>query len=180
MGWGRCDAAQLLSELLELADGTGRRISAICSLCFEDLRPNEGPYGVIRRRADTDKMGRETVVPIGPRVRTALDRVIRKRPGLRRAPLFPSPEDPQWPIIRHLAEKWLREGERMADGEPQRGSLLHAYRRKWATERKHLPDVDVAAAGGANTVSLKTAYQQADKETILRVVTEPTQLRDAR
>ena len=27
-------------------------------------------------------------------------------------------------------------------------SLWHAYRRGWATSRKHLPDVDVAAAGG--------------------------------
>lgn len=53
----------------------------------------------------------------------------------------------------------------------QRGSLWHACRRKWATERKHLPDVDVAAAGGWKTVqTLKSAYQHADGDTMLRVV----------
>ncbi len=55
--------------------------------------------------------------------------------------------------------------------EPQRGSLWHAYRRKWGSERKHLPDVDVAAAGGwKDTMSLKRSYQQADADTILSVV----------
>ena len=55
------------------------------------------------------------------------------------------------------------------------------YRRKWATERKHLADVDVAAAGGWKTVlTLKTAYQQADAEGILTVVLKPRQLREAR
>jgi hypothetical protein len=69
----------------------------------------------------------------------------------------------------------------MAGLEPQQGSLWHAYRRKWATERKHLPDADVAAAGGwKSTVTLKTAYQQADSETILRVVLEGHELREAR
>ena len=56
-----------------------------------------------------------------------------------------------------------------------------AYRRKWATERKHHPDVDVAEAGGWKTVeTLKSAYQQADAETILRVVLEAGELREAK
>ena len=53
----------------------------------------------------------------------------------------------------------------------QDGSLWHAYRRKWATERKHLPDVDVAAAHGRKeTTSLKRCYQQTDEVTMLEVV----------
>lgn len=32
------------------------------------------------------------------------------------------------------------------------GGLWHSYRRKWATERKHLPLMDVAAACGWNDV----------------------------
>ena len=69
----------------------------------------------------------------------------------------------------------------MLASETQKGSLWHAYRRKWVTERKHLPDVDVAQAGGwKNTVSLKTAYQQADAETMLRVVLEAGELREVR
>ena len=97
-----------LSELIDLANGTGRRLSAICSLRFEDLRLSEGPYGSIRWPADTDKTGRETVVPIGPDVRKAVDRVRKERPGIGTAPLFPKPTDPAEPMSSHLAAKWLR------------------------------------------------------------------------
>jgi integrase len=99
----------------------------------------------------------------------------------RERALFPSRDDPQKPIPRHLADGWLRKAEKLAGLETQKGSLWRAYRRKWATERKHLPDVDVAAAGGWKTVqTLKTAYQQADAETMLRVVLEAGQLRGAK
>lgn len=169
-----------LSELVDLANGTGRRLSAICSLRFEDLRLSEGPYGSIRWPADTDKTGRETVVPIGPDVRKAVDRVRKERPGIGTAPLFPKPTDPAEPMSSHLAAKWLRKAEELAGLETQKGSLWHAYRRKWATERKHLPDVDVAAAGGwKETTSLKRAYQQADSETMLSVVLGAGELREA-
>ena len=44
-----------------------------------------------------------------------------------------------------------------------------------------VPDVDVAAAGGWKAVqTLKTAYQQADAQTILRVVLEAGELREAK
>ena len=59
-------------------------------------------------------------------------------------------------------------------------SLRHVYRRKWASEREHLPDMDVAIAGGWNSLaSLKTAYQQADEATMLQVVLEAGELRGA-
>ena len=142
---------------------------------------SEGPYASIRWPADTDKEGRESCVPISPSVRQALDRVLADRPGIGSAPLFPKPTDPAAPLTIHLASKWLREAEKLAGLQTHKGSLWHAYRRKWATERKHLPDVDVAAAGGwEDTVSLKTAYQQSDQATMFRVVMEAGELREAR
>lgn len=76
------------------------------------------------------------------------------------------PEDPG--RFSHLASKWLRQAEELAGLETQKGSLWHAYRRKWATERKHLPDVDMAAAGGwREPTSLKKTYQHADSVTML-------------
>ena len=50
------------------------------------------------------------------------------------------------------------------------------YRRLWAVERKHLPDVDVARAGGwRDLTTMKRSYQQADPVTTLRVIeNEPT------
>lgn len=53
---------------------------------------------------------------------------------------------------------------------------FHAYRRKWATERKHLPVKDVAEAGGwLDTRSLEQCYQQTDEA---KVVSEPRKLRE--
>ena len=52
-----------------------------------------------------------------------------------------------------------------------------------ATERKHMPDVDVAVTGGWSPRSLqvlKSSYQQADGETMLRVVLGAGELREAR
>ncbi len=84
-------------------------------------------------------------------------------------------------MSRHLAAKWLQEAEELAGLEKLDGSLWHAYRRKWATVRKHLPEADVAAAGGwTNSNTLRQVYQQADQETMLRVVLDGGTLRQAR
>ena len=170
-----------LSEILEIVHGTGRRISAVCGLTFGDLRLTEGPHGSIRWPADTDKMGMESVVPISPRVRTALDRIGRERPGIGAVPLFPSPVYRHESIRYELASAWLRQAEKLANLEKQDGSLWHAYRRGWATSRKHLPDADVANAGGwKSTETLRRVYQQPDADTMLRVVLEATELREAK
>jgi hypothetical protein len=48
------------------------------------------------------------------------------------------------------------------------------HRRGWATSRKHLPTADVAAAGGwSDVTTLIRCYQQADDDTLLRVMNEP-------
>jgi integrase len=168
-----------LSELLDIVNGTGRRISAVCALRYDDLKLDQGPHGAIRWRADTDKSGRETVVPISEAVRRALNRVIAERPGVGATYLFPSPKDPASPVRRELASDWLRRAEHLAQVPRLKGGQWHPYRRKWATERKHLPDVDVAAAGGwAELDSLKRAYQQADDATMLKVVLEGGELRE--
>ena len=99
--------------------------------------------------------------------------MLRERPGIGQAYLFPAPGDVTKPVSRYLSAKWLQEAEELAGLEKLDGSLWHAYRRKWATERKHLPDADVAAAGGwANPNTLRLVYQQADADTMLRVVLE--------
>jgi hypothetical protein len=49
---------------------------------------------------------------------------------------------------RRLLDRRLTEAEAHAGLQPLRGGSWHPYRRKWATERKHLPLVDVAGLGG--------------------------------
>lgn len=56
----------------------------------------------------------------------------------------------------------------------------HAYRRKWVTERKHLPRKDVAAAGGWRSEKTLDLYEKTDEETLLAVVNEPRKLRELR
>lgn len=105
--------------------------------------------------------------------------MLAERPGIGKAPIFPAPGDPLKPVSRSRADKWLRRAEKLAGLEPQKGGLWHPYRRGWASRRKHLPDVDVAAAGGWSDLrSLKTAYQRPDAATLLRVVLDPTELRE--
>jgi hypothetical protein len=51
--------------------------------------------------------------------------------------------------------------------------------RKWATERKHLPPMDVAAADGwRELASLQKCYQQVDSDTLLKVVLGAGELRE--
>jgi hypothetical protein len=88
--------------------------------------------------------------------------------------LFPHPrQDPRpgQPVTRHLAAWWLKEAFRRGKLQEPEGSLWHTFRRVWATERKHLPPNDVAAAGGwLDTGTLQQSYQQCDLETLPSVV----------
>lgn len=173
-----------LSEILDLAVATGRRLSAIRRLRYADLRLErtaEAPHGSIRWPADTDKAGKEHTVPLSPLGRRAVDRILRERPGVGDTVLFPAPKDPTEPVSRYLADRWLREAEDLAEVEPHDGSLWHAYRRMWATARKDLPAEDVAAAGGWSTVRMVSeVYSQADEETTLKVVLHEGRVREAR
>lgn len=167
------DVPSHLPEILDVVAGTGRRVSAVLKLKYRDLRLNEGPHGSILWPADTDKSGFESLVPISPTVRDALDRVMEERPGIGDRYIFPAPKDSSKPCRYEVARSWLLEAERLAKVPKMDGSLWHAYRRGWATARKHLPHADVAAAGGwKNSITLRSCYQQADPETMLRVVLE--------
>lgn len=69
------------------------------------------------------------------------------------------------------AQHWLERAERLANLPKLAGGLFHPYRRLFATERKHLADVDVASAGGWKDPRLmKASYQQATPEDVLRAI----------
>ena len=169
------------AEILALANETGRRISAVLGLRYQDLRLSEGKCGAIVWPADTDKMGAEWSAPMSPATRGAVDGLLSRRPGIGAAYLFPSPKHQGQPVSKDLALAWLEKGERLAGlAHLERGGF-HAYRRKWGTERKHEPIQDVAKAGGWKSLAvLQTIYQQPDSETMQRVVNEPRRLREAK
>jgi integrase len=158
-----------------LAEGTGRRLSAIRHLRCDDV---DLEHGTIRWRAEADKKRRESVVPIPSR----LVREIRRfqiEIGSTTALVFARERDGTAPMDHHLFDKWLAAAERHAQLPKLKGGLWHPYRRKWATERKHLPLNDVAAAGGWQDVeTLLECYQQPDHDTMQAVMDKARTLHD--
>jgi integrase len=160
---------------LVLAEATGRRLGSIRQLRWEDI---DFERSTIRWRAEADKKGKEWIVPVPE---SLLDDVREARRKLSAVGgwIFAGERVPDQPMDRHLFDKWLSVAERAAEIPKLEGGLWHPYRRKWATERKHLSLKDVAAAGGWKDVeTLLTCYQQPDQETLLAVMSEPRKLRD--
>lgn len=165
-----------LEYLLVIAEATGKRIGSIIQLTWEDV---DFQTGVIRWRAEADKKGYDWEIPTSPDLLRDLA-VYREASGRSSGLLFPSERRPNQPVQRRVIDEWLMIAEREAGLPKLTYGRWHPYRRKWATERKHLPLKDVAAAGGWKDAStLLKCYQQPDRETLLAVVTAPNKLRDA-
>jgi integrase len=167
-----------LRTLIRLAGDTGRRIGSILALRWSDWHPELGKHGKLRWRAEEDKVGREWWAPVTPEVRDQLEVLRRERLAVGEALLFPAPNDPATPVSVQIATEWLRRAERLAELEPLPGGAWHPFRRRWASERKHLSPKDVAAVGGwIDTTTLQKCYQVADDETMEAVVLQPRRLR---
>jgi len=128
----------------------------------------------IRWRAESDKKRKEWLVP-APESLVAELREFQRLLGavggyVLAKPMQPG--EPAGPLSRHDLAGLLEHAEAHAGTPKLEGSLWHAYRRLWATKRKHMPVADVAAAGGWRGPStLLTCYQQATPEAMLRVMT---------
>jgi integrase len=158
---------------LVLAEATGRRLGSIRALRWEDI---DLITRRIRWRADADKKGVEWSLPIPESLANEL-RDFQRRLSAVGGLVFGSASKPEVAMDRHLFDKWLTVAEVRANLPKLRGALWHSYRRKWASERKHLSLVDVAAAGGwKDTATLLTCYMQPDEATLLRVMSEPRKL----
>lgn len=160
---------------LVLAEATGARIGSIRGLRWSDITFNPPE---ITFRAEFDKRGRDRVVPI-PEAFAAELRTFQVKLGEVGAGwLFPCAEsDKPWP--RDIFGELFDRAERHAKLPHVKGARFHAFRRKWATERKHMPLVDVMAAGGwKDAATLYNCYQQATAEGMLEVMSTSVKLRD--
>jgi integrase len=159
-----------------LAESTGRRLGSIRQLSWEDFDYNRG---TIRWRAQADKKGVASIVPIPPVLRDEIRSFKVKLGGGFGGLMFPSHSDPAKAVSRDALDHWLREAEELAGLPPLDGSLWHAYRRAWATARKDLPIKDVAAVGGWKDIqTLVNCYQQADDDTMLQVMSHPKKINE--
>ena len=133
---------------------------------------------VVYWRAEADKKGYKWEVPMPTDFFEAV-RSFQREIGAVRGYVFSAANSRDGITDRHLFNKWLSVAEKKAKLTKLDGSLWHAYRRKWAVERKHLPLKDVAAAGGWKDVStLLEVYQQSDEESVLAVTSVTLKLRD--
>jgi integrase len=168
-----------LADILVIAEGTGRRIGAVRRLSIANIRLDEGQHGKICWPAETDKTGKAWLTPISPDLRMRLVKVIRSRQGLGNAPLFPAPRNVNEAIDRETLAHYLRKALRAAGLPRLPQDSFHGLRRKWAVERKHLPDADVAKAGGWRSINtMKRSYQLADEAGVLEAVLSPRRLRE--
>jgi hypothetical protein len=88
-----------------------------------------------------------------------INRIVRSR-GRIGGLLFPSPTDQESPVRYELARSWYRKAERLAGIEHLPYRAFHNFRRRFATEMKHLRAVDVAALGGWKSTQTLKIYQQ--------------------
>jgi integrase len=159
-----------LEELIILAGETGRRIGSIVALKHSDWMPDKATFGVLNWRADADKLGTDWYAPVSPLVRETLEEIRRTRPSVGEAWLFPAPAS-DGHIRVDVTRRWLLKAEKLAGLSHEAGGGWHAFRRMWATKRKHLPLQDVAAVGGwKDGTTLQNVYQQPDPETMEAVV----------
>jgi hypothetical protein len=129
------------------------------------------PHGAVQWASEHDKLGFLELTALSRPAREALEAYLAARPTIGDAPLFPRADDPARPIHKMHAEHWLSRAERKAGLPKLDRGLWHPYRRLWASERKHLPDVDVSRAGGWRDVAtIKASYQLADPATMLRAI----------
>jgi integrase len=160
---------------LTLAESTGRRLSSILHLRREDVDLDRIPHGWVRFDAAFDKTGHEAWVPLTDYARRVLRDHVKQLPDGTEW-LFPSRLTSQ-PVDRSTMDHRLRKAYEQAELQSPPGGLWHAWRRKWATERKGMSLKDVAQAGGwRDETTLLKSYQQADEATLTSVVLDAPKL----
>ena len=89
----------------------------------------------------------------------------------------PSNAEPHLACGKILAGRWLTRAEKLAELPKLARGAWHPFRRSFASERCHLPDVDIMAVGGwrASRV-MRESYQHSDGPGMLSVV-EPSESR---
>lgn len=163
-----------LDMALVLAEATGRRLGSIRQLAWADW---DFENNTIRWRSESDKKRREWIVPVPTSLLAEVKAYRVRMGGMFGGLMFPDAGDVTRATDRHEFRTWLEIAEERAKLPKLDGALWHAYRRGWATSRKHLPVADVAAVGGWRDIgTLLKCYTQADSDTMLAVMESPKKI----
>lgn len=176
-----------LLMVLDMIEGLGRRIGAVRQVRLDDLRLDaannfERPF--IRWREDADKDDRESVLPITSEIARKLRDYCEEMCIPKGGWLIPHLDLEHGQVLDrpmttdHL--RYLLEKVEMAAGlTPLKQGKWHAYRRKFATERKGLPIKDVMQLMGIRTLEVfMRCYMQTDETAQRAVIEHAGKLRD--
>ncbi len=158
-----------LPLLLACARYLGWRVDGILHIDGFDLdraKAEHAPFGRLRKNWMHDKEGVDMWVPIPQALRQAFDDAGVLGQGW----VFTSPKKAGKPMSRYHARDLFQRAEELTKVTRLVGGMWHPYRRLWATERKHLPTPDVAAAAGWRDQRTVQKYQQTDPATISAVM----------
>ena len=111
------DRQRLFGAFLDLVEGLGWRVSAICGLQAADVDltvTDAWPYGRLHKRAETDKMGVAQWVPLSALGPGGHPRGTRAKPGDRWGAAIPCPAEARASWTRHHAKDLLERAEAAA------------------------------------------------------------------
>lgn len=155
---------------LVLVHETGHRLAQVRRLRWSDVQLDSTTLRW-RGRDDTKNMAHQT--PMTPATVVALREARSRAAALGEVYLFPSPRQPHVPRSRYTFAEWWQKAEELAGLKREPHCSWHSLRRKFATELKHIPLVDLAALGGwKSTATILACYQQADANTMRRALSE--------
>lgn len=154
----------LFELALVLAHETGHRIGSIRLLKWSDLNLEDGR---VRWRAEHDKIGFEHQTFLTKPALDVLGKARADRPSIGDTWLFPAPGNPSVPCSRHLFRDWWERAQELAGLKKEPGRGWHSLRRKFATELKHVPLMDLCYLGGwKEPQTVLKCYQKPDEATM--------------
>lgn len=146
-----------------LVHETGHRIGAVRHLRGTDL---DLEAKLVRWAAEHDKMGFAHETPCSEGLVQATRAVRRAGAAIGATWLLPAPGDETRPCSRHVLRDWMEQALRRLGLDRQRYGW-HSFRRKFATELKHLPLTDLCALGGwKDPRTILLCYQFPDLDTM--------------
>ena len=152
---------------LVLCNETGHRLSSVRQLRWSDVRWSDRE---IVWRAESDKVKSAHVTPLTTAAFKALESSRPRLLALSDVPVFLD-ESGRAMRSRSTFAKWWRRAEVLAELAPSPRMGWHSLRRKFATEMKDAPLVDLMQMGGwKSSATLTRCYIAADMGTMRRAL----------
>ncbi len=158
---------------------TGRRVSAVLKMRWSDVNVSDGRFmeNAPRFRRENDKKDKDRHIPFVDQLEAIFDEARRELGGDGDAPIFGQVNDRTKPLTADVIRKRLLEAEARAEQPKLKRGLWHPYRRKWASERQHLPVKDVMEAGGWDDYqTFLNCYTITTPATLAAVINSPLRL----